>query len=85
LLTPTERLSAALHTIGWGPQTLANQWGANERTVRRWLSGQNEPSEPLLLWLEGLARYHAEHPAPPLRATPDEIAALMEVRRRRRG
>lgn len=63
-MTPTARLSAAMDTIGWGPQTLAERWNVNERTVRRWLAGQNDPPEPLLSWLERAAAWVRDNPPP---------------------
>ena len=63
-MTPAARLSAALVAIGWGPTELGRQAGINERTVRRWLAGQNEPPGAILAWLETLAEFHAANPAP---------------------
>ena len=33
----------------------------NERTVRRWVAGTNDPPEALVAWLETLAAFHAAH------------------------
>lgn len=60
----TARLSAALHTLHWGPTALAEELDVNERTVRRWLSGQNEAPAAVVRWLERLAAFHEAHPPP---------------------
>jgi len=62
-MTPT-RLSNALAVLRWGPTDLADEINVNERTVRRWLVGQNETPEWVLEWLETLAAFHEAHPAP---------------------
>ena len=63
-MTPTERFSAALDALHWGPQALAREASISERTVRRWVLGQQQPNERVLLWLESLVRLHRENPIP---------------------
>ena len=63
-MSPKTRLSIAMLHIGWGATGLAEQVGVNERTVRRWISGDNPPPEPILEWLEGLAAFHQADPPP---------------------
>lgn len=50
------RLSTALDALNWSGRSLAVLLGMNERTVRRWVSGAYEPPEPVLEWIEELAR-----------------------------
>ena len=56
-MTPAD-LRAALDAIGWGPTTLAERAGINERTVRRWLAGQNPVPGAVAAWLAALAAAH---------------------------
>lgn len=63
-MPPTERLCVALTTLHWGPTDLADEVDVNERTARRWIAGQNETPELILAWLETLAAFHADNPAP---------------------
>jgi ribosome-binding protein aMBF1 (putative translation factor) len=63
-MTPTSRFSAALSAIGWGCSALAARLGVNERTVRRWASGQNHPPAAVLAWLERVAAFLAADPGP---------------------
>ena len=61
------RLRAALTTLTWSGRSLARLIGENERKVRRWASGDYEPPDQLLVWLEILAAFHDKNP-PPARA-----------------
>jgi len=63
-MTRTSRLSVALSVLRWGPLDVATQCGVNERTVRRWLAGAQEPPERIVGWCECLASFHAAHPPP---------------------
>ena len=63
-MTPAD-LSAALAALGWSQRELARQLGVAESSVRQWLTGKSRMRPDLLAWLLDLARYHAEHPAPP--------------------
>lgn len=63
-MSPVARLSAALAPIHWGPVDLARKLNINERTVRRWLAGQNEPPPNILAWLEAVAAFHLANPPP---------------------
>lgn len=63
-MTPRERLDLALCTICWGAVELSEAADINYRTVRRWLSGQNDAPDWLLVWLETLAAFHDAHPVP---------------------
>lgn len=58
------RLSSALHVLRWTPTVLAREIHVNDRTVRRWLAGQNPPPLRILDWLEDLALHHQANPAP---------------------
>lgn len=63
-MTQTERLSAALTTLRWGPNDVAVLCDINERTVRRWLTDTHRIPLDVLDWLERLAAYHGTHEAP---------------------
>lgn len=63
-MTCTDRLSAALTILRWGPSDVAAQCHVNERTVRRWLSGQNDPPEWLVIWVEARATDLLANPPP---------------------
>lgn len=58
------RLHRAMSVLRWGALDVAAETGVNERTVRRWLRDDYEPPARLLAWLETLAAFHGEHPAP---------------------
>jgi hypothetical protein len=62
-VTP-DRLAAVLDLLHWSARDLAAEVALNERTVRRWLSGEYEVPAPIGAWLEDLAVYHVAHPAP---------------------
>lgn len=63
-MTLGDRLSTALYALHWGPINLARILEVNERTIRRWLSGQNEPSERIVAWVELLVEFFEDHPPP---------------------
>jgi transcriptional regulator with XRE-family HTH domain len=64
-LSSAARFSLALRGLRWGPRELAEMLAINERTIRRWLSGQNDPPPALLEWLELLAAFVNANPPPP--------------------
>jgi transcriptional regulator with XRE-family HTH domain len=57
-------LPTLLSTIGWSQTELAHRLGVNERTVRRWMAGDGEPSPAILAWLGEVAAWIEAHPAP---------------------
>lgn len=63
-MTAPTRLSDALATLHWGPQVASRILDVNERTVRRWLVGQNEPPSDILAWVEQCASFVRDHPPP---------------------
>lgn len=63
-MTPAARLRLALDAVGWSLSTLARRAGVSVRLAQYWLSGQYEPPEPTLAWLETLAAFHEAHPVP---------------------
>lgn len=63
-MTPSTRLRNALTTMRWGYVALANELRVNERTVRRWVAGRNEPPPDILAWLEEMAAFVESHPPP---------------------
>ncbi len=60
-LDQVTRLRHALDILHWSSVALAGELGVNERTVRRWMNGQNAAPVGLVGWLEDLAGYHAAH------------------------
>lgn len=63
-MTPATRLRAALTSLHWSQRGLAAILRQDERQVRRWLSGDYEPPEAVLVWLEKLADFHTRHMPP---------------------
>lgn len=63
-MTQTQRLHAALGALHWGPVVLSELIDVNERTVRRWMAGQNDPQPAVLEWLERLAAFVDANPPP---------------------
>ena len=63
-MSKAKRLSDALATIHWGPIDIAKLLSVNERTARRWIAGQNDPPDRILDWLDRLATFHRDNPAP---------------------
>jgi transcriptional regulator with XRE-family HTH domain len=62
-MTPPER-RACLKAIGWSQRGLADRLGYDEGVVRRWMRGNGGPPRDVDAWLESLAAFHREHPAP---------------------
>jgi ribosome-binding protein aMBF1 (putative translation factor) len=62
-MTP-DRIRACLDLIGWSQRGLAERLQRDERQVRRWCSGDYEIPEPEAQWLNALADFHEQHPAP---------------------
>lgn len=63
-MTLGDRLSTALYSLHWGPIDLARILDVNERTIRRWLSGQNEPPDAIVAWLEQIVAWLEANPPP---------------------
>jgi hypothetical protein len=63
-VTLTARFSAALAALHWGPRSFSMIAGVHERTVYRWMHEIGEPPDALVMWLEGIAAYVRDHPAP---------------------
>ena len=63
-MTPSARLAAALSTLHWPSSIAARVLSRNERTIRRWLSGQNAVPAEKLAWLEWFAGQMRENPPP---------------------
>ena len=61
-MTPDE-FRAALYLIGWTQRGLADLLRYDERTVRRWATGNRIPDD-VAAWLEDLATYHQAHQPP---------------------
>jgi ribosome-binding protein aMBF1 (putative translation factor) len=54
-MTP-QRLAEILQSLGWSQRGLARTVGWNERTVRRWCSGEYAVPNDVAAWLEGIAK-----------------------------
>lgn len=67
--TPKWRLRAALTTLHWSGRCLAAILDRDERTIRRWISGDYEVPGDILAWVEQCAGFVRDHPAPPRSAT----------------
>ncbi len=63
-MTPAARLRAALDALGWSQRELARRLVQDERTVRRWASGEHPCPEAVLAWLEALAAVYETMPPP---------------------
>ena len=50
--------------IGWSIQHTADRLGVNERTVRRWDSGEYEATPGIVAWLAKIASYIDRNPPP---------------------
>lgn len=58
------RAREARQAIGWSIRNLADRLGYDERAVRRWESGERDVPPKVGEWLERLARFHEQNPAP---------------------
>lgn len=50
--------------IGWSIQHTADRLGVNERTVRRWDSGEFDAPSGIVAWLARIAAYIDSNPPP---------------------
>jgi hypothetical protein len=64
---PGTRLTEALIALRWTYGTLAIELRISPSTTRNWGLGRSPVPPALLAWLEDLAAFHHEHPAPPLK------------------
>lgn len=64
-MTPAARFRAALATLGRSSASLAPQLRCHKRTVQSWAS--SGPPEPVLAWVEAMARACDEIPLPDVR------------------
>jgi plasmid maintenance system antidote protein VapI len=62
-VTP-DRLRECLDLIGWTQRGLADHLGVHETRTRRWAAGHYPVPPEVALWLERLAKAHADNPAP---------------------
>ena len=53
-----------LTQLRWSGRSLAAIFPYDERTIRRWMTGEATPPEPVDAWLETLANFHAANPPP---------------------
>jgi hypothetical protein len=60
-MTPLARY---LEIIRWSSGDLADHFGINKRTVFRWLNGQNDTPDNVLVWARELAEFHLAHGLP---------------------
>ena len=62
-MTPSE-FRVCLELLDWSQRGLAKLLGRDDRTVRRWATGDNEVPDDVAEWLAVLAACHAQHPPP---------------------
>jgi hypothetical protein len=62
-MTPPE-FRICLELLAWSQRGLARMLNLDDRSVRRWASGQNDIPDDIAHWLATLAAFHAKHPAP---------------------
>lgn len=60
-MTPPDRLKAALKAVCWSQRELSRAVSYDERTVRRWASGEHAVPPDVLEWIEELAALHLTH------------------------
>lgn len=60
-MTPSTRLRAALKAVRWSQRELSRAVSYDERTVRRWASGEYAVPPDVLEWIEELAALHLSH------------------------
>jgi DNA-binding transcriptional regulator YiaG len=64
----SQRLTAALDTMGWTMATFATIAAVPRQTVKNWAAGRGRPiPAPLLAWLEEMARLLSKNPPPETR------------------
>lgn len=64
-MTPAARFRAALRALRWSQASLAPLLGCHPRTVQGWASVG--PPEPVLAWVEAMARAIEAVPLPDVR------------------
>lgn len=62
-MTP-DRFRANLGLLGWNTPQLALRWRVDDRTIRRWKSGEMSIPPAIAAWVEDLARWLETHPPP---------------------
>jgi hypothetical protein len=62
-MTPAE-LKAALTAIGWSGRELSIRADCHRNLPVRWLHGSIPVPLSIAAWLNRLARFHEQHPAP---------------------
>lgn len=62
-MTPAE-LKAALATIGWSGRELSVRAGCHRNLPVAWMRGIIPVPQPIGAWLQRVARFHEQHPAP---------------------
>jgi len=58
------QIAIYLKILGWSARHLADVLRINERGVFRWINGQNETPENVMVWLKLLAGHHTANPLP---------------------
>lgn len=64
MIRPDDRLRAALNALHWSQRDFAAVVGRDERTVRRWASGEYSIPPALLAWLEAASAWMRANPPP---------------------
>jgi DNA-binding transcriptional regulator YiaG len=62
-MTPT-RFRECLDALDWSQRGIARTLDRQEGTVRQWARGVVQIPDDVAGWLETLARFHEQHPAP---------------------
>jgi ribosome-binding protein aMBF1 (putative translation factor) len=70
-LTPTH-FRECLDAVQWSQRGIARHLGRHEGTVRQWARGSVTIPDDVAAWLERLARFHTDNPAP-MKAESDQL------------
>ena len=63
---PGYRILRCLAILGWSERELARRTGRHQTSIRRWIDGTAATDADVAEWLQLLAQFHRDHPAPRL-------------------